>query len=63
MEFNIYSTLYKEMLYVMDHNDIGRVESCFIARAPLFEVAEKKYAHHAIKLVHDLNHVLPARMR
>jgi len=62
--FNIYSALYKEMSYVMDHGDIGQVEMCLIAWAPLFEAAgKKKYSHHTIKLVHDLNHVFPPRMR
>ena len=64
MGFNIYSTLYEEMSYAMDHGDIGRVEMCLIAWAPFFEAAGKnKYAHHTIKLVHNLNHVFPARMR
>ena len=62
--FHIYSTLYEEMSYAMDHGDVGRVEMCLIAWAPLFEAAGKtKYAQHAIKLVHDLNYVFPARMR
>jgi len=61
--FNIYSALYKEMSYAMDHGDISRVEMCLIAWAPLFEAAGKKYSHHTIKLVHDLNHVFPPRMR
>ena len=62
--FNIYSALYEEMSYAMDHGDIGRVETCLIAWAPLFEVAgKKKYSHHTIKLVHDLNNVFPPRMR
>lgn len=64
MGFNIYSALYEEMSYAMDHGDIGRVEMCLIAWAPLFEAAgKKKYAHHTIKLVHDLNHVFQPRMR
>ena len=64
MGFNVYSALYEEISYVMEHGDIGRVEMCLIAWAPLFEVAgKKKYAYHTIKLVHDLNHVFPARMR
>ena len=64
MGFNIYSTLYEEMSYAMDHGDVGRVEMCLIAWAPLFEAAGKtKYAHHTIKLVHDLNHVFPPRLR
>ena len=64
MGFNIYSTLYEEISYAMDHGDIGRVELCLIDWAPLFEAAgKKKYAHHTIKLVHDLNHVFPPRMR
>jgi len=61
--FNIYSALYEEISYAMDHGDIGRVEMCLIAWAPLFEAAGKKYSHHTIKLVHDLNHVFPPRMR
>ena len=64
MGFHIYSTLYEEISYAMDHGDIGRVEMCLIAWAPLFEAAgKKKYAQHTIKLVHDLNHVFPPRMR
>jgi len=64
MGFNIYSALYEEMSYAMDHGDIGRVEMCLIAWAPLFEAAgKKKYSHHTIKLVHDLNYVFPPRMR
>ena len=64
MGFNIYSALYEEMSYAMDHGDIGRVELCLIAWAPLFEAAgKKKYSHHTIKLIHDLNYVFPARMR
>jgi len=62
--FNIYSALYEEMSYAMDHGDIGRVEMCLIAWAPLFEAAgKKKYSHHTIKLVHDLNHTFPPKMR
>ena len=64
MGFHIYSALYEEISYAMDHGDIGRVEMCLIAWAPLFEAAgKKKYAQHTIKLVHDLNHVFPPRMR
>ena len=64
MGFHNYSTLYEEISYAMDNGDIGRVEMCLIAWAPLFEAAgKKKYAHHTIKLVHDLNHVFPPRMR
>lgn len=64
MGFHIYSALYEEMSHAMDHGDIGRVEMCLIAWAPLFEAAGKKrYAHHTIKLVHDLNYVFEARMR
>lgn len=64
MGFSIYSTLYEEMSHAMDHGDIGRVEMCLIAWAPLFEAAGKhKYAHHSIKLVHDLNYVFPASLR
>ena len=62
MGFNIYSTLYEEFSYAMDHGDIGRVEMCLIAWAPLFEAAgKKKYANHTIKLVHDLNHIFPEK--
>ena len=62
--FNLYSALYEEMSYAMDHGDIGRVKMCLIAWAPLFEAAgKKKYSQHTIKLVHDLNNVFPPRMR
>jgi len=62
--FNIYSALYEEMSYAMDHGDISRVEMCSIAWAPLFKAAgKKKYSHHMIKLVHNLNNVFPLRMR
>ena len=62
--FNVYSTLYEEMSYAMDHGDIGRVEMCLIAWAPLFEAAGKnKYSHHTIRLVYDLNNVFPISMR
>lgn len=64
MGFHIYSTLYKEMSYAMDHGDIGQVEMCLIAWVLLFEAAgKKKYSQHTIKLVHNLNHVFPVRMR
>ena len=64
MGFHIYSTLYKEMSYAMDHGDIGQVEMCLITWVPLFEAAgKKKYSQHTIKLVHNLNHVFPVRMR
>lgn len=62
--FNLYAGMYEEITYAMNHGDIGRVEMCLLQWVPLFEaVGKKKYAHQTLKLVYELNHVFPERMR
>ena len=64
LAFNLYAAMYEEIAYAMNYGDIGRVEMCLFKWVPLFEAASKrKYAHHALKLVYELNYVFPDRMR
>jgi hypothetical protein len=64
LAFNLYAGMYEELSYAMNYGDIGRVEMCLLQWVPLFEaVGKKKYAHQTLKLVYDLNHVFPDRMR
>jgi len=64
LAFNLYAGMYEEIAYAMNYGDIGRVEMCLLKWVPLFEAAGKrKYAHHTLKLIYELNHVFPERMR
>ena len=64
LAFNLYAAMYEEIAYAMNYGDIGRVEMCLLQWVPLFEaVGKKKYAAQTLKLVYELNHVFPERMR
>ena len=64
LTFNLYAGMYEEISYAMNHGDIGRVEMCLLKWVPLFEaVGKTKYAHHTLKLIYELNHVFPSRLR
>jgi len=62
--FNLYASIYEEIAYAMNYGDVGRVEMCLLKWVPLFEaVGKRKYGHHTLKLIYELNHVFPDRMR
>ncbi|KAI0342885.1 hypothetical protein BDW22DRAFT_1306439, partial [Trametopsis cervina] len=55
-----YSLLYEELVYAMNHSNIGRVEACFLPWICLFKATGKhKYAKHLMKYLTKVHFEFP----
>ncbi|KAG1880835.1 hypothetical protein F4604DRAFT_1550768, partial [Suillus subluteus] len=57
---NKYFLLYEELLYAMNHGDIGRTETTTIAWIPILKAMGKhKYATHMLNFLLNVHFIYP----